>query len=807
MSSLVENCSSREYPSAVDKLNYPSKILSLHTNNHLNFKVDAQGTLQAEKETDADSGCNESITSPTKSDDTLEGKQDNKLESSEDSKLLRDILQNKEKAMENNNIEEARIPESADRKKSEGHMMKNIISSFSQQQEDDRTSLHSDSGDESDYGSSGEPMVNGDDLDDGNDNDSASDNGLYGQEDSKEAKRARVENILSNMRPASAGSGDQHGLPLQEVRRQKRKQNQPTQHEPNWADPSSPKYRRMEERMALQEQLVKLQQQLHLVQKRYVELYDEDQDGENNVRFSGRDYFVERNFPERSILDVPKVKDVKVLQNQDKSMKGTPSILDSLSSPKSLQDSDKKSDKQNIPLQKLDIENLSNSLKSGLSNILTQTVDDIVQKYIQERSAKLIEKEREKKRKEEEAMKEAKQKEETRQRHPDIPLNPGLLPLRDPFPDLRHDHIGHMARILEKASAFDAPRGVPHDLHRPPHHSLPFHIPFSYFPPQMMHPPSLYSCAPPSITEPEQTEALPLVVNGSSGTPKKKRTKVTDTRLSPRAARALLGQDPIHLNPAGEMDRHPPTSFPTLIPPVLPTSVAIPNPSLQESNLMSYYRDHTPFSDLSSRNHSPMHRDNYSPSTAPSPADSLNTMMKFESMESGSDSYDNPSMQMTSTLTPMHLRKAKLMFFYVRYPSSAILKVYFPDVKFNKNNTAQLVKWFSNFREFYYIQMEKYARQAIAEGCKSIDDLVVTTESELYRVLNLHYNRNNQIEVPDNFRIVVQATLREFYKSIVACKDSEPSWKKAIYKVIARMDDSLPEYFKSPNWMDQLGDM
>ncbi|OQR67021.1 hypothetical protein BIW11_13775, partial [Tropilaelaps mercedesae] len=51
----------------------------------------------------------------------------------------------------------------------------------------------------------------------------------------------------------------------------------------------------------------------------------------------------------------------------------------------------------------------------------------------------------------------------------------------------------------------------------------------------------------------------------------------------------------------------------------------------------------------------------------------------------------------TSTLTPMHLRKAKLMFFYVRYPSSAILKMYFPDINFNKNNTAQLVKWFSNF--------------------------------------------------------------------------------------------------------------
>jgi hypothetical protein len=52
----------------------------------------------------------------------------------------------------------------------------------------------------------------------------------------------------------------------------------------------------------------------------------------------------------------------------------------------------------------------------------------------------------------------------------------------------------------------------------------------------------------------------------------------------------------------------------------------------------------------------------------------------------------------SSTLTPMHLRKAKLMFFWVRYPSSAILKTYFPDINFNKNNTAQLVKWFSNFR-------------------------------------------------------------------------------------------------------------
>ena len=52
--------------------------------------------------------------------------------------------------------------------------------------------------------------------------------------------------------------------------------------------------------------------------------------------------------------------------------------------------------------------------------------------------------------------------------------------------------------------------------------------------------------------------------------------------------------------------------------------------------------------------------------------------------------------------------------------------------------------------------MEKYSRQALAEGVKNPEDLIVTTDSELYRVLNLHYNRNNQLEVPESFRVVVQ---------------------------------------------------
>lgn len=43
--------------------------------------------------------------------------------------------------------------------------------------------------------------------------------------------------------------------------------------------------------------------------------------------------------------------------------------------------------------------------------------------------------------------------------------------------------------------------------------------------------------------------------------------------------------------------------------------------------------------------------------------------------------------------------------------------------------------------------MEKYARQAVSEGVKSVEDLQVGGDSEIYRVLNLHYNRNNHIEV------------------------------------------------------------
>lgn len=364
---------------------------------------------------------------------------------------------------------------------------------------------------------------------------------------------------------------------------------------------------------------------------------------------------------------------------------------------------------------------------------------------------------------------------------------------------------------------------------------------------------------------PEQTEAMSLVVPA-----KKKRHKVTDTRLTPRDSPKC-----------GEAPGFPP---PPLVPVSLPTSVAIPNPSLHHhADVFSFHVDHPRLYDEDGHpgghhpsghhppplplmlTHSPdsLHYPPLHPPLPPPPPppaarhqqendsdngdsqgyDSGMAMISFlkyingggaggggsargtppgplardsSSQSTGSDSpggYKGSSMSgslgggpggYTSTLTPMHLRKAKLMFFYVRYPSSAILKMYFPDINFNKNNTAQLVKWFSNFREFYYIQMEKYARQSVSEGVKNVEDLKVSADSELLRVLNLHYNRNNHIEVPENFRYVVEQTLREFFRAIVAGKDQEQSWKKAIYKVIARLDDNVPEYFKSPNFLEQL---
>ena len=105
---------------------------------------------------------------------------------------------------------------------------------------------------------------------------------------------------------------------------------------------------------------------------------------------------------------------------------------------------------------------------------------------------------------------------------------------------------------------------------------------------------------------PEQNEALSLVV-----APKKKRHKVTDTRITPRTVSRILAQDGIGCPPSnildspnkftsilpttnGSPESPPPRSFHVppsapMLPVSLPTSVAIPNPSLHESQVFSPY--------------------------------------------------------------------------------------------------------------------------------------------------------------------------------------------------------------------------
>lgn len=73
---------------------------------------------------------------------------------------------------------------------------------------------------------------------------------------------------------------------------------------------------------------------------------------------------------------------------------------------------------------------------------------------------------------------------------------------------------------------------------------------------------------------------------------------------------------------------------------------------------------------------------------------------------------------------------------------------------------------------------------------------------------------NNNAQLPDVFRKVVEETLRHFFDAIHQKRDQEQSWKKAIYKIIARLDCEVPELFKSREfdellnshgwWTDQL---
>ncbi|RUS84967.1 hypothetical protein EGW08_007278, partial [Elysia chlorotica] len=259
-----------------------------------------------------------------------------------------------------------------------------------------------------------------------------------------------------------------------------------------------------------------------------------------------------------------------------------------------------------------------------------------------------------------------------------------------------HHHQQQQQQDQDKMSAFDPVTRAERELEGQQHQlitphagpAMSFHPHFPYYLPAHALPPGLYPGMAGSGVEPEQTEALPLIVS----TPKKKRTKVTDTRLSsPRGnttstsststtpnnivsgnsnnnqingsgsntgtpnnnnsinnnnnnTKPSLLQDNTPSSSMDNMDslaqRHlaaaaaaaaAAQSFPHFLPPVLPTSVAITNPSLSHSDLLTLRLREAGFADA--RIPSPSEHGRVS--SPRSPSDSPHFMCKMDLYERG----------------------------------------------------------------------------------------------------------------------------------------------------------------------------
>jgi len=86
--------------------------------------------------------------------------------------------------------------------------------------------------------------------------------------------------------------------------------------------------------------------------------------------------------------------------------------------------------------------------------------------------------------------------------------------------------------------------------------------------------------------------------------------------------------------------------------------------------------------------------------------------------------------------------------------------------------------------------MEKYARQAIADGVKTPNELVVTTDAEIYRVLILHYNRNNQIEVWSSvlFHLISRHIMQQSNRGMIISfiNNQIEVWSSVLFHLISR---------------------
>nr|KAG5712768.1 hypothetical protein BaRGS_007365 [Batillaria attramentaria] len=480
-------------------------------------------------------------------------------------------------------------------------LMRNKASSSKANSDD--TDAHSDnygnlSGDESDLDSNYGQM-NSDDLPKENDMDpeatSPAEN--VSTSDSKEAKRARVENILTTIRQSPQAGFESLTQASFEMKRQKRKQPAPQQHDVRSILAPETKKRRVE-RLMLQEHIRNLEEQRLYAVKRMCDLEDEDRDVT-----SGREYAENEEEEEE---------DEGSSLVQDNFLHGSSRDKDALTpttnglSPRS------------ATREEPNFLSSSTPLRFG-GKPEDETPGDVRHTPRP-------------------ALKETVSNSQT-ERKPELIV---------PYPD----HLGFLERFSqnrmpsEKISAFEPLHRSETDFITP--HTTAAGMTFTPHYPYYMHAGILPPVFP---VEPEQTEALPLVV---SNAPKKKRTKVTDTRLSPRAKSALLQDGPGASIPSilEEASRHPglPAPFPHYLPPVLPTSVAITNPSLHRSDLFNF-RFHDSMYD--SHMSSPPVTDRNSPK---SPQEGMH-MLKSDMFEtSATESMDGQSSQKISFLC-MHAAK------------------------------------------------------------------------------------------------------------------------------------------------------
>ena len=441
-------------------------------------------------------------------------------------------------------------------------------------------------------------------------------------DNNKDITRARLENINTSVHnpfidPELGGYG------VSEIRRAKRKQNYPQQHESNAKMPKTDGH--------FEDEFWQYNQRFNSMQNYFKHL------SETAKQLNGYSSLDELHRLQQAYMANLHARTTEDLHTNNNIFKSAaplvtktenrrPSMDDPFSIAETVREkvnSNKRLNDKVTDLDEKELQLLISNLKSKIEDAVSSTVDKELNKFFQKRNDEL---------KQDEIKKQNYLKEQLQNNH----VNREIRRENEPEKKTTDHSLDHILQMPSKPpatngfplpgrhSAFELPKisgRIPEIPRAPFPHPPPLgYPPLSFYLPPTLHGPSMYSCP---LVPPEQTEALALVVNTPQ---KKKRTKVTDTRLSPRAARALL-----HENGALDQDR-PMSGFSPMTASCLPTSVAIPNPSLHHSDILSFYKDQ-------SLCRSPMDPERHSPSSSHSPSEGFG-FMKGDYFNDG-DTFDS----------------------------------------------------------------------------------------------------------------------------------------------------------------------